>query len=50
MFGTYEDDVRMGSGAKWAKCVCKRWIHVDCISKTALDESGEERTCSNCVV
>ena len=49
-FGTCEDDVRMGNGTEWAKCVCKRWIHVDCISKTSLDESGEERICSNCVV
>ena len=27
-FGTYEDNVRMGNGAEWAHCVCKRWIHV----------------------
>ena len=47
--GTYED-VRMGNGAEWAKCVCSRWIHVDCISKTEIDEAGEERICSNCVV
>ena len=48
--GTYEEDVRMGNGAEWAKCVCSRWIHVDCISKTEIDEAGEERICSNCVV
>ena len=35
-------DVRMGNGAEWAKCVCSRWIHVDCISKTEIDEAGEE--------
>jgi len=50
VFGTFEEDVRMGNGVEWAMCVCSRWIHIDCISQTAIEESGEERICSNCVV
>jgi len=23
-FGTFEEDVRVGNGAEWAKCVCNR--------------------------
>ena len=44
------EDVRMDNGAEWAKCVCNRWIHIDRISQTTIDEAGEERICSNCVV
>jgi len=41
-FETFEEDIRMRNGTEWAKCVCNRWIHIDCISQTAIDEVGEE--------
>jgi len=37
------EDVKMGNGAEWAKCVCNRWTHIDCISQTAIDEAGEKK-------
>ena len=49
-FGTFEEDISLGNNAEWARCACERWIHVDCISKTATDENGMERICSNCVI
>jgi len=35
----------MSNGAEWAMCVCERWIHVDRISKTAIDVCGKEKIC-----
>ena len=29
-FGIYED-VREGTGRDWRECVCRRWVHEDCI-------------------
>ena len=49
-FGTFEDDIMLGNEAEWAQCGCGRWIHEDCISETAMDESGRPRICSNCVM
>jgi len=42
-FGTFETDTRMGNGAEWAMYVVRRWIHIDCISLTAIDESGKKK-------
>ena len=49
-FGTFEEDIKLGNGAEWAQCACERWVHVDCISETVIDENGKEKMCSNCVI
>ena len=48
--GTYQDDVKMGNGAKWIKCVCGQWLHEDCVESTATDVNGKHRCFYNCIV
>ena len=43
-FGTFEEDE-----AEWAQCGCGRWIHVDCINETPMDEYVKPRMCSNSI-
>jgi len=49
-FGTFEEDVMLSNEAELAQCGCKRWIHAECITETAMDENRKPRMCSNCVV
>ena len=48
-FGSYEDDVREGTGSEWRECVCGCWVRNDCIIDVVVEASGKERLCPVCI-
>ena len=48
-FRTYEEDVLEETELCWLKCVCKRWVHEDCVTEVVMDKNGRELLCPYCV-
>ena len=48
-FGTYEDDIIVGSGEDWLQCTCGKWVHEMCVEDCAADSNGNPRFCPSCV-
>ena len=50
-FRTFEEDEMEKTGMEWVECVCKRWLHEDCIDYvTNVDDDGKEMLCPYCCV
>ena len=45
-FRTYEEDVLEETELS---CVCKRWVHEDCVTEVVMDKNGRELLCPYCV-
>lgn len=48
-FRSYEDDFVEETGMEWVQCVCKRWLHEECIDNVVRNDKGEELLCPFCV-
>ena len=49
-YRTFDDDRRECTGSDWVECVCKRWLHEDCVCDIEYDVEGRELLCPYCVV
>ena len=47
---TYEEDVRLGTGAEWVQCGCNCWLPEECIDSVVYGDDSKERFCSYCVL
>ena len=47
-FGSFEDDVHDGDGARWVSCNCSRWLHEDCVEEFVVNKRGVKLFCPFC--
>ena len=44
---TFEEEEKQKSAMEWVECVCKRWLHEDCIDMLLI--WGKELLCPYCL-
>ena len=49
-YRTFEDDRRECTGSEWVECICKRWLHEECVCDIELDAEGRELLCLFCAL